>query len=97
MPAGCTGELQPLDTTANCAFRKQLKSCFSSWYVKQVAEALGSGKDIESIKVNLAVSVIKALYAKWLIHVITAIAAQEDTIINGFDKAGITSSSIFFH
>ena len=65
--------------------------------MKQVSEALGSGKDIESIKVNLAISAIKPLHSKWLIHVITAIAAQEDTIMNGFDKAGITSSSIFFH
>ena len=32
VPAGCTGELQPLDTTVNCAFKKQLKPCFSSWY-----------------------------------------------------------------
>ena len=97
VPAGCTGELQPLDTTVNCAFKKQLKSCFSFWYAKQVSEALGSGKDIESVMVNLAISAIKPLHVKWLIHVITAIAAQEDTIMNGFDKAGITSSSIFFH
>ena len=55
--------------------------------------ALGSEKDIESV------SAIKPLHAKWLIHVITAIAAQEDTIMNGFDKAGITIeySGIFFH
>ena len=46
VPAGCTGELQPLDTTVNCAFKKQLNSCFSSWCAKQVSEALGSGKDI---------------------------------------------------
>ena len=62
-----------------------------------MSEALGSGKDIESVKVNLAISAIEPLHAKWLIHVITAIAAQEDTIMNGFDKAGITSSSVFFH
>ena len=68
---------------------------FSSWYAKQVSEALGSGMDISSVKVNLAISVIKPLHAKWLMHVITAIAEKQDTIINGFDKAGI--SSIFLH
>ena len=67
VPAGCTGELQPFDTTVNCAFKKQLKSCFSSWYAKQVSEALGSGKDIESVTVNLAISAIKPLHAKWLL------------------------------
>ena len=46
MPAGCTGELQPLDITVNGAFKKEIKSCFSC-YAKQVSEALGSGKDMK--------------------------------------------------
>jgi hypothetical protein len=46
IPAGCTAELQPLDLTLNLQV---------SWYAKQVCNALGSGKDIESVKVNLAI------------------------------------------
>ena len=95
VPAGCTRELQPLDITVNAAFKRELKSCFSSWYAKQVSEGLKNGKDIASVKVNFAISTIKPLHANWLMHVITKIGAQQDTIRNGFEKAGI--STVFFN
>lgn len=56
VPAGCTGELQPLDITV---LKRELKSCFSSWYAKQVSESLKNGKDIANVKVNLAISTLK--------------------------------------
>ena len=95
VPAGCTGELQPLDITVNAVFKRELKSSFSSWYAKQVSESLKNGKDIASVKVNLAISTIKPLHANWLMHVIIKIGAQHDTIRNGFEKVGV--STVFFN
>ena len=59
-----------------------------------MSRALESGKGIETVKVNLAISVIKPLHARWLIQVISALKADPDVIRKGFEKAGIASCVI---
>ena len=91
VPAGCTGELQPLDITVNDAFKRELKSCFTTWYAKEVSKALKNGEDVEKIKVNLAISVIKPLHSNWLLYAMNKICEKERLIQTSFEKAGITS------
>ena len=47
IPAGCTGELQPLDISVNDVFKKKLKLCFSHWYANEVSTALSNGVGVE--------------------------------------------------
>ena len=44
IPAGCTGELQPLDLTVNSLFKAAMKAHFSHWYSAEVNEALEQGQ-----------------------------------------------------
>ncbi len=91
VPAGCTGELQPLDVTVNDFFKKKQRSCFSSWYAKKVKEELEAGVDIQEMKIDLQISLLKPIHANWLMDVILKLKMQEGLIKTGFDKAGITS------
>ena len=43
MPAGCTGELQPIDISVDEEFKAVMKSSFSRWYADEVKQALDQG------------------------------------------------------
>ena len=45
IPAGCTGDLQPLDVAVNDVFKRKMKEKFSSWYSEKVGSQLKSGKN----------------------------------------------------
>ena len=52
IPAGCTGELQPLDLTVN-SLKASMKAHFYHWYSTEVKEALEQGQEIANVKVDL--------------------------------------------
>ena len=83
VPARCTSELQPLDLTVNGKFKVYMKDCFIEWYSDQVA------RDPDSV-VDLALSKVKPLHAKWLISVIAKLQNHSALIKSGFAKAGLT-------
>ena len=63
------------------------------WYSGQVTAVLREGKELTDIKVNLRVSVLKPIHARWLMDVHTAITQRKDIIIKGFSKACITHAT----
>jgi hypothetical protein len=62
VPAGCTGELQPLDVSGNKEFKDHLKSSFTPWYADKVAVSLETNTPMG--KIDLKLSTIKPLHAK---------------------------------
>ena len=52
VPAGCMGELQPLDVTVNQIYKVELKHHFTHWYAGQIEKGLNEGKDVEDVKVD---------------------------------------------
>ena len=64
MPAGCTGQLQPLDVAVNEPFKAHLKELFSLWYAERVRM---DGQLVEEIKIDLRASVIKPIHFRWLV------------------------------
>jgi len=89
VPAGCTGDLQPLDVAVNDDFKRDLKAQFISWYSEQVEKALKQDEDIEQVSVDLTTSRIKPKHARWLIRVHSHLAMNTAVIISGFERAGI--------
>ena len=87
VPAGYTGELQPLDVGVNQDFKNHMKNSFAKWYAEEVREAMGHGNAIEDIKVDLRASLIKPLHANWVISAISVLAT--DTLKKPFEKIGI--------
>ena len=64
VPASCTDQLQPL--LPNNVFKTLLKSEFQDFYASEIQRQLEAGTDVRDVKVDLKLSVIKPLHAKWL-------------------------------
>ena len=92
VPAGCTGELQPLDVSVNGEFKHALKGKFSSWYATQVAKQLHDGVGLEDVNVNFTSSLIKPKHANWLISVIHDLQQKKEVILSCWKKPGIYAS-----
>ena len=57
---------QPLDLTVNSSKKASLKKKFTEWYSSSISKQLEEGKSIEGINVELKLSVLKPLHAKWI-------------------------------
>ena len=89
VPAGCTGELQPLDITVNKFYKDTLKRQFEHWYSSQVEEEMKSGVDVATVKVDLRLGTVKPIHAGWLMKAHQELYQQKSLIKSGFEKAGI--------
>ena len=89
IPAGCTGELQPLDVGVNQEFKQLIKNSFSRWYAEEVKEDLDQGVVVNDVRVDLRATVVKPLHANWLISTITTLSDKKDTIRKPFETVGI--------
>ena len=87
IPPNCTDRLQPLDLSVNKAAKEFLRKKFQNWYATQVCAQL-DGK-LEKEAIDLRLSVMKPLGAKWLIELYDYLKSKPDTIKNGFKEAGI--------
>ena len=87
IPSNCTDRLQPLDLSVNKAAIEFLSKCFQKWYALQVCSQL-EGKTSKE-PVDLRLSVMKPLGAKWLVELHDYMKGKPDIIKNGFKEAGI--------
>ena len=90
VPSNCTDLLQPIDLSVNKPFKDHLRRCFAEWYSQQVSIQLEAGTQVENVKINTRLSVLKEIGAKWLTSAFDYIKSHTDIIVNGFVKAGIT-------
>ena len=58
---------QPLDLTVNKVAKDFTKKKFSEWFSRQISTGLGNGQELEDIEIGYRLSVLKPLYATWLI------------------------------
>ena len=89
VPAGCTGELQPLDLSVNEEFKAAMKSSFSRWYADEVKQALDQGVSLDNLKVDLRANLIKPLHANWFMLAMSTLQHKPDAVCRGFEKSGI--------
>ena len=87
VPANCTDRLQPLDISMNKSVKEFLRRQFQTWYANQVKDMME--KEIENGIVDLKMSVMKPLGARWLMGAYDYIKSKPDIVINGFRGAEI--------
>ena len=82
---------QPLDLTDNKHCKSYLKRLFSEWYAQQIENQLALGKKVEEIKIEIRLTTLKPLHAKWLVEYYSEITSGNGSsvIINGWKVAGI--------
>lgn len=89
VPPNCTSELQPMDLSVQKIVKDHMRDQFETWYAEKVASILQDGGDIE---INLGMSVLKPLSAKWLDSAIAYLKKNPEKVFNGFKKAGISDA-----
>ena len=92
VPANLTHHFQPLDLLINSMAKKFLNKKFEEWYAKQISDQLKQGVDVYQIKVDLTLTRMKHIHARWVIGLYDYLRNQSDCIKESFDKAGIVEA-----
>ena len=88
IPPNCTDRLQPLDLSVNKSAKEFLRNEFQEWYAQQVCAQL---QEKSKQAVDLRLSVVKPLGAKWMVNFYNYMQTKPDIVQNGFREAGILS------
>ena len=85
--ANCTDRLQPMDLSINKEAKDFMRNKFREWYATQDQDQLQEGEDITPV--DLRMSIMKPLGARWLISLFDYLKGQPSIIENGFKAAGM--------
>ena len=94
VPSNMTHIFQPFDFTVNGTFKTFMRKKFSEWYSRQILHALENGCEVMDTKVDVKLTIMKPLYAKWLSEFYNYINFSDGQEItrNGWLRAGITDA-----
>ena len=87
VPPNCTDRLQPLDVSINKPAKDFLRKQFQSWYAEQIVSQKNDGQTVQPVDMRL--SIVKPIGAKWMIAMSDYIKSHPEMIINGFKNVGI--------
>ena len=79
IPANFTYLFKPLDNQGglNGFVKRLIKKEFSGWYAVQITHAMDDSRELGSIDVELKLSMIKPLHAKWMMEVQNEMTSAE--------------------
>lgn len=92
VPNNHTNLFQPLDISVNKSAKAFIAEKYQDWYAMKVQEQLRKGVNPHDIKVDVKLSTVKPLHAKWIIEMYHHLRNSKNIITNGFRKAHITDS-----
>ena len=94
--------LQPMDSAVNKPSQEFLRGEFEQWYLEHVMKQL-EGQDIVDMKtaeltpVDLGLTALKQIEAKWLVDMASYIGNNPQFIVNGFIGSGIRGALDVHH
>ena len=72
-----------------------MKKRFAEWCTRCILQELGNGKDVDSIDIQLNMSILKLLHAQWIIDLYDCLKSSEREITsNGWKAAFIKEALI---
>ena len=83
----CRRQQKQRASKVNKPFKDAIKRRFAEWYTEKVADQLKNGVELENVKVDTRLTVVKDLHLAWTRCAWAEI--QNATIIAGFEKTGI--------
>ena len=96
VPANLTYLFQPLDVQGgpNGYAKRYMKDKFTIWYSDKVQRQMDAGKALELIDIDLKLSTLKPLHAKWLLELFNHMTSAEGKKVNmkGWEVAGISGA-----
>ena len=88
VPPNCTDKLQPLDVSVNKPAKAFLRNCFQTWYAEKIVSQMEENPS-QFKPVDLKLSVMKPLGARWMIQLYDHFKSTPEVIVNGFKATGI--------
>ncbi len=82
VPANCTTGLQPLDVSVNKAAKNFLRGKFQDWYATQLCDQLKVAGGGNAKFVDLKLSIMKPLGAKWMVSMYDYFLSKPEIIRN---------------
>eukprot|EP00795_Rhopilema_esculentum_P008930 gene8930-16558_t len=89
VPKNMTHIYQPLDLTVNRSCKAFLRKESQNWFAEQVQQQIQNGCEAEQVKVDLKISILKLIQAKWLTSFYDRMQNQPDIAVKRFERAGI--------
>eukprot|EP00795_Rhopilema_esculentum_P000678 gene678-10384_t len=89
VPNNMTHVYPPLDLTVNRSCEAFLRKESQNWLAEQVQQQIQNGYKAEHVKVNLKISILKPIQAKWLTSFYDRMQNRPDIAVKGFARAGI--------
>jgi len=89
VPNNWTNYFQPLNLTVNKSSKDFLRQEAQSWYSQEIVKQMEAGKRSDQIKVDVCISVVKLLHAKWIVKFYDYTRKKPQLIVNGWRESGI--------
>ena len=89
VPNNWTNYFQPLDLTVNKSCKDFLRQEAQAWYSQEIVKQMEKGKQAHEIKVDVRISIVKPLHAKWIVKFYDYIRSKPELVKNGWKKSGI--------
>ena len=87
MPPNCRDCLQPLDVSINKPVKDFIQRKFTDWYAEKIVGHKDGGTANQPV--DLKLSIMKPIGAKWVIEASDYIKSHLEMIRNGFKNTGI--------
>ena len=87
-----TSYLQPLDLTVNRSCKVFLRNQAQKWYSEQVQAQIMNGIQPHKLCVDLRISVLKPLHAKWVVQFYDYMRSNKDIILKGWRRSGVSAA-----
>ena len=94
VPHNLTNKFQPLDISVNKAAKAFIQNQFNEWFSNEVASQLKQEISPADIKISAKLSVLKPLHAAWIVNLYEHLSSNQEMIISGFDRAGISEAVV---
>ena len=92
VPNNHTNLFQPLDISVNKSAKCFIADKYQDWYAEKVLQQLNRSVAVHNVKVDVKLSIIKPLHAKWIIEMYHHLRRSKQIVISGFRKAHITEA-----
>ena len=92
VPNNHTNLFQPLDISVNMSAKCYLAEKYQNWYAEKVLQQLNRGVVAHDVKVDVRLSTIKPLHARWIIDMYKHLKDSKGLVLSGFRKAHISEA-----
>ena len=87
-----TNMFQPLEISVNKSAKCFIADKYQDWYAEKVLQQLNRGVAAHDFKVDVKLSIMKPLPAKWIIEIYHHLQRCKHIVNSGFKKAHITET-----